>query len=1495
MTVKILLSITALALSVCASAKIDYADYKKLQEAYQISAQEAEKLSESGNPYAKLRSALDNIPYMREKSVSEIRELYEKRGLQLAGYYLSNFLKDKAEREKLLEKLAAGGGDYACSAAKCDLLFDNLKASADASDAKKFNAAFDSLLSFAKDRFQPAAVKLAFFIETNCGKIKNFRDAAAELPALYGILSHASKEMEFYQMKRGEALAKRGDWKGAMEILKPLSEKFLAREKFSAAQSLARFTSGNFYGEAKSAALVAHAYRDGLGIEANPAKAELLQGKIRSLKNPHFCLSFESTFALTYGNKRMFVADSPEEAAMYANMAREFENSATDRMREYNASIEEKIKKAANKSLEELKNSSDGIEKVVYAKKLLGLETLFAFDYVIGKYDKQKAKDALSILERLSAESNAYASLALSELYSSGNSKNASFIAANMPVDFNAEKARLYAREAARQSEEAAWTAQALRILGDLFLLKTSLPKYFPLDGFTVKTDSADSALKMYHDAACLGDTQALLRLAQIYEGIPISCEKYLIEPNERAAFAYKMESLDLGNMEKAGEVILSLYFGSGVKQNIPLAKKYLLKFLRRGGSENGILCELAAIMAENGELDAYPPEKAESIRKKIDRRTWGHAILSFYNLGKFKSEDGLKYWRNFASKIEPRPIKAREEFDEYFASLPQTSENRFLRAICSYNPLDMQNSANKYSARGDLLKLADAGYPDAVKIMSSTPIPIILNAPDKYKQSAKDLNLPIKVSSDADAEYNMRMYAKTGDDGFLYKVSNASIPTDFILDSLSKHSKNANFSIPLAISKLLKAQSGKSAGEFDEAVSLLNRLSKMPKIKKLAFAVLSYAYSGAIKGRGNPILCSAYAKSAGEITQDIYIYPDFLIVSSPANTEAKKKLVLYLNTIFSSNPYDAHNFENNPLEDLRRAHKLSPENEALSYALAKSELKNKNYKDAFKLFETLHKNSPEDLNYCAALGDMHYYGLGVKSDKAEGLKCYGKLFESLGGDSFNSEQAYFIVINSISSGNYVNYYKPNIPPDFIIKNIGKIPLDRKDVSSFELLNFLEKHAEVPLRDAIENKLIAAGDANTIVHKARRLLRQKKPETDKQAFKLICKMHESGVGSAYLGGLYFNGRGTQKDYKKAIELFECALKENSGNINTSACAWLALMHKEGFGVEKSEEASLKYIDLLSKSPNFAQDAYPLALHLIYGDGYLSDSQGMPKCPELGVELLKRSASAAANEGFLAPIILYAQICEDGKFAKRDPKKSLELYGMSIDSYKNGRSANEVSTAYLNAARLLKLSGAAEDQKKAANLTFKWLKLFPNDIDAKTDAALLYISGIGAEKNPDKAKEYLESAIGAAKGNNKLLWRAYGILAYCHMKGIFGERDGKKLAEILFLIRKIPVDKNTLRHPFLFYAQWFNPRAKSDVLRSCKDPVLPKDENISLFWLGQLEALADTQSNPKCALRIYEYILSFFDPKNGFDNPQKAEALKAKLQMARANATQRAKK
>lgn len=90
--------------------------------------------------------------------------MYEKRGLRLAGYYLSNFLKDKAEREKLLEKLAAEGDDYASSAAKCDLLFDNLKASADAADAKKFNAAFDSLLSLAKGGFLQTSIRFVTFL-----------------------------------------------------------------------------------------------------------------------------------------------------------------------------------------------------------------------------------------------------------------------------------------------------------------------------------------------------------------------------------------------------------------------------------------------------------------------------------------------------------------------------------------------------------------------------------------------------------------------------------------------------------------------------------------------------------------------------------------------------------------------------------------------------------------------------------------------------------------------------------------------------------------------------------------------------------------------------------------------------------------------------------------------------------------------------------------------------------------------------------------------------------------------------------------------------------------------------------------------------------------------------------------------------------------------------------------------------------------------------------
>ena len=133
------------------------------------------KLSESGNPYAKLRSALDNIPYEREKSVSEIRELYEKRGLRLAGYYLSNFLKDKAEREKLLEKLAAEGDDYACSAAKCDLLFDNLKASADDGRRKKIQRRLRQPIGPCKRRIPAGGSKASrFFYRDKLRQNKKF-------------------------------------------------------------------------------------------------------------------------------------------------------------------------------------------------------------------------------------------------------------------------------------------------------------------------------------------------------------------------------------------------------------------------------------------------------------------------------------------------------------------------------------------------------------------------------------------------------------------------------------------------------------------------------------------------------------------------------------------------------------------------------------------------------------------------------------------------------------------------------------------------------------------------------------------------------------------------------------------------------------------------------------------------------------------------------------------------------------------------------------------------------------------------------------------------------------------------------------------------------------------------------------------------------------------------------------------------------------------------
>ena len=859
-------SIFALFLSSC--GKIDYSQHEKELLIYQKPLIEVEKLAEDGDSDAKLRLAINKVSNSPKEALEEMKNLYVKSGNLTAGYYIANRFSSPDEKKELLRQISQKGNSYYSVIARCDLLIDDLKDSLSAGDKRAFYSAYGELLNYAKKDFQPAAIKLAFFIDTHAESLKGFKNISEENMFLYKKLSEISKgSNNNYKVRYAQELAKSGKWKLALSELMPLVSDFMARKNFSMEESLMRSSNNKLYAEAKATAITACAYENGLGVRKDTKKAKEYRDKIAQIKNPWWYRHFADTFEESYGRKGSFIFSSPIDAKTYRNLSTESENNKTERLRQYNLSIAQKVEKAQKKSLEELKNATDEIGKVEYAKKLLGVKTLDAGRYTIGKYNNANAKEAIGLLEKMAKEGNQYANLSLAQLYWEGNSKNTTFERVNMPVNFDGEKARAYALEAIR-----------------------------------------------------------------------------------------------------------------------------------------------------------------------------------------------------------------------------------------------------------------------------------------------------------------------------------------------------------------------------------------------------------------------------------------------------------------------------------------------------------------------------------------------------------------IGGE------------------------------------------------------------------------------NAMAYVGRRFLDENTPEGDKKAFEMFSKMDEYGYGlcSSELGGMYFSGRGTKQDYKKAFEIFSSHTRIYN-SINTTNCAWLALMYKMGLGVEKSEEMSNKYIALIEESNSPSYNLALLGNQLVYGDGCLYDFKIAPKCPELGVEMIRRAVSMKEPNSYA--LRSYAIILEEGKYAKQDLKQAAEFYEKFARLEKQKYYGNQDFWGFSEAIRILKNSPDKADSSKAFSLAEEWLKLSPDSINAKVDMALLFMNGIGVEKDEKRAVEYLNEAI---KSKSKLesegyLWRAYGVLAYCYMKGIGVEKSLEKVRKIISTVRKIKTSRCGIWHPFLTYAEWFNPNTEITDTCVIDNPTLPKSKEICLFWLDELEKVADTAKNPRFSVKAYQKLINFFVEEKGFENPNKVDELKIKLQKAKARA------
>ena len=651
-----------------------------------------------------------------------------------------------------------------------------------------------------------------------------------------------------------------------------------------------------------------------------------------------------------------------------------------------------------------------------------------------------------------------------------GNSEGVFFKTVNMPVDFDAGKVRYYVLNALRIGGENAWNARSIKLLGDLMLLKNNvISDICRFDGFSVKTDSFDQALLNYREAARRGDPKALLRLFAIYNnGIPIGYGKYLVEADRSFAFACAKESVEIECNFLLGIVARSFYDDESPYRNMSLAKKYIKLFvdLRLGGDYG--LWEVAATLAESGQLEGYSTEDAKKIRESIPRR-FKDDILYLYDSGKLRSESGERYWREMKSENAVEPLHA--EFIDYLGSLPQTQENRFLKALISFDKMGAMSfyGEGKDECVEEFISLADEGYVEAIKWLSSyiEIIPAKFSKPSRYREMAKKLKLPIIVRCDSDLDYNIALYNQTKDDAVLSKIV-GNDPK--VLEFLSKNSKNNYNAADWAALRLLRADSEKSPREFDEVLDFIKKCSRDPMLSIQSYVLLAYAHSGNRGMRNDPKLYREYINAAKE-KRDLIMYARRFLLKGEEYQDAQRKLNFLLMIVTNTtDPFFSCVVKNISIEDLRLAHKENPESVFLKSALAENEKESGNYAEAFKLFSELNESFPNDLRYSAQLAEMYYYGLGVKEDKAMGLKHYQRLFSALKERGYECT-ALYIIANSFGVVKYPEYCKVKIPKEVVIENIKDISPERFKGISRGLLAFLEINGEVALRDKFEKFL----------------------------------------------------------------------------------------------------------------------------------------------------------------------------------------------------------------------------------------------------------------------------------------------------------------------------------------------------------------------------------------------------------------------------------------
>tara|TARA_B110000908_G_scaffold97774_1_gene115444 strand:- start:3941 stop:8929 length:4989 start_codon:yes stop_codon:yes gene_type:complete len=225
-----------------------------------------------------------------------------------------------------------------------------------------------------------------------------------------------------------------------------------------------------------------------------------------------------------------------------------------------------------------------------------------------------------------------------------------------------------------------------------------------------------------------------------------------------------------------------------------------------------------------------------------------------------------------------------------------------------------------------------------------------------------------------------------------------------------------------------------------------------------------------------------------------------------------------------------------------------------------------------------------------------------------------------------------------------------------------------------------------------------------------------------ESFGEIRRKAEAGdkISQKNLGNMYLDGRGTNRDYEKAMLWYRRSASQGYPN----AIHNIGYLYESGFGVKKDLIEARKWYEKAAYL-GLSNSQYILGLFLNEGIGGKRDVAS-------GVEYIQR----AAEQGLVSGQFSLAFVYQYGLAGDVDMEKSFAWY---LKAAKNGDP--------VAALQLYSLYYEGRGVEKNDNKAFEWLELAEKLDDPGADLALgdAYLYGYGVAKDPHQAIEWLEKA------------------------------------------------------------------------------------------------------------------------------------------------------